>query len=118
MTDTPTPSRPRPRHLMDPSNPVPPPTNRNVSVGHVQMWVMSMLAVTTIAHFAAGLFIAGALYDHDRLDGRIAFNILGAFSSFGAVVAFRAIHKLPVVTWWLLLGFVPTVVGVWFTFGR
>ncbi|MCW2757029.1 MAG: hypothetical protein JWO46_775, partial [Nocardioidaceae bacterium] len=36
----------------------------------------------------------------------------------GAVVAFRAIHKLPVVTWWLLLGFVPTVVGVWFTFGR
>ena len=54
MTD-PTPVR-RPRHLMDPANPVRQVNDRAFT--QVQRWVVSALAVVTILHLSVGLVIA------------------------------------------------------------
>ena len=49
--------RPRQRHLLDLDNPRPQRSaaEREKSLSRVQRWVMSVLAVTTILHLAAGV---------------------------------------------------------------
>ena len=56
----PTPVR-RPRHLMDPDNPVRPVNDHSLT--QVQRWVLSVLAVTTILHLSAGLVIGAFFLD-------------------------------------------------------
>ena len=59
----------RPRHLLDPSD-----LQRShrssqsstESLTNVQRWVMSVLAATTILHFAAGLVVAAVFLDESR----------------------------------------------------
>ena len=48
---------------MDPANPRPRRRAGRMSMGTVQRWVMSVLAVTTIGHFSAGLVIAAIFLD-------------------------------------------------------
>jgi hypothetical protein len=108
----------RRKHLIDPSAP---PKPRNLEAEHkslsrVQRWVMSALAVTTLAHLCAGLILAAIFLDNPRPGAEIGLNVIaGAFGVIAVAVAL-AIHKKPVLSPWLLLGTIPTFVGLWLTF--
>lgn len=105
---------PRPRkHLMVPGQP---PRQRTdaMSLGRVQRWVMSTLAVTTILHLSAGLVIA-ALYV-DTLDAQIGLlAIAGAFGVIAVAVGLM-IHRRSPLHPWLALGVLPAVIGALFVF--
>ena len=106
----------RPRHLLDPDNLQQ--SHRSSqssteSLGSVQRWVMSVLAVTTILHLAAGLGIAGYYMDDSRQGARIGLNVLAGVVGLLAVAAGRMIHKKPPLSPWLLLGLAPGIVGLW-----
>lgn len=107
-------TRPRPRrHLMDPNNPRPP-QRYSMSLSRVQIWVLSTLAVTTILHLSAGL-IAAALFA-DRPDSRIGLLVIGGLFGVVAVAAGLAIHRKSLVSWWLLLGWIPAAIGAYVAF--
>jgi hypothetical protein len=115
------PVRKRPRHLMDPDNPrreVLKPTGPGVlSLEPVQKWVLSVLAATTIGHVAGGVVIAALTIEASRPDARVGLNILAGAFGVISVAVFRLIHEKPLASAWLLLGVVPTLVGLWLTFG-
>lgn len=122
MSETPTPQKParkRPRHLMDPDNPVrevKSAASGSMHLEPVQKWVLSILAAVTIAHLAAGLVIAAMYVDESRTDAQIGLNILAGAFGVIAVVVFRTIHQLKPLSAWLLLGLIPTVAGLYLTF--
>jgi hypothetical protein len=87
-----------------------------MSITQVQRWVLSALAVTTILHLSVGLMIAAVFLDDDRVDGRIGLNIIAGVIGVGAVAAARAIHQKRFLSPWLLVGLVPTAVGLYLTF--
>lgn len=106
MTDTPK----RPRHLMDPANPV-----RMVndhSLTRVQRTVMSVLAGTTILHLAVGLVIAAVMIDEDKTPARVGLNIIAGAFGVVAVAAARLIHQRNPLTPWLVVGLLPAAVGL------
>lgn len=101
--------RPVRRHLMDPGNPRP--TNREpMSIGRVQKWVMSSLAATTILHLAIGLVVAAVFAE--RRDAQVALLLIGAASGVIAMVAALLIHQHRLLSPWLLIGLLPSLVGV------
>jgi hypothetical protein len=109
----------RARHLMDPANPrreVKTAASGSMHLEPVQKWVLSILAATTIAHLAAGLMIAAMYVDDARTDAQIGLNILAGAFGVIAVAVFRAIHQLKPLSAWLLLGAIPTALGLWLTF--
>ena len=85
-------------------------------MGRVQRWVMSVLAVTTILHLAAGVAIAAIFMPEDRLDARVGLNVIAAGIGVVAVAIGRMIHQKAPLSPWLLLGLLPGLVGAWFTF--
>ena len=109
----------RPRHLLDPND-----LQRShqrsqssqESLSNVQRWVMSVLAITTILHLSAGLAIAAVFMDDAKVDARIGLNVIAAIIGVLAVAAFRLIHQKTLLTPWLLIGVVPGLVGLFFTF--
>jgi hypothetical protein len=106
----------RPRHLLDPADIAQ--SHRQSqgtqeSLTNVQRWVMSVLAVTTILHLAAGLVLAAVYMDDSRLDARIGLNVISAAIGVLAVVIARVIHGKPPLSPWLLLGLVPGAIGLW-----
>jgi hypothetical protein len=109
----------RPRHLLDPDD-----IRRShvrsqgtsESLTQVQRWVISVLAVTTIGHLAGGVALLAIFSDEDRLDARIGLNIIAAFIGVVAVATGLLIHGKRPLSWWLLVGLLPGVVGAWFTF--
>jgi hypothetical protein len=116
-TDPAPPQRRRPRHLMDPSNPRPPVSNRrDMSLTHVQQWIMSTLAVTTVLHFSAGLVLAAFYVGDERPDAQIGLLVIAGLFGVIAVAAGTGIHRKPILSWWLLLGWIPTVVGAYLLF--
>jgi hypothetical protein len=78
--------------------------------------VMSVLLVTTLLHFSAGIALAAIFMDESEVGGRIVLNVLAALTGVLAVAAGRAIHGKRLVSAWLLLGLVPGVVGAVLTF--
>ena len=86
-----------------------------MSITKVQQWIISVLALTVIEHFAAGLAIAAVVADEQ--DARVGLNVLAGVTGVVAVGAFRALHAKPILSAWLLLGPLPGVIGAWFTFG-
>jgi len=108
----------RPRHLLDPND-----LHRShrtsqsstASLTNVQRWVMSVLAATTILHFAGGLVVAAVFMDESRLGARIGLNIIAAFIGILAVATGRLIHAKSPLTPWLLVGLIPAAVGLWLT---
>jgi hypothetical protein len=104
--------RPR-KHLMVPGEPAPHRPDA-MSLGRVQKWVLSTLAVSTIFHLAAGLVVA-ALYV-DTLDAQIGLlAISGAFGMIAIAVGVL-IHQRSPLTPWLALGLIPPAVGAFLVF--
>ncbi len=73
---------------------------------------MSVLAVTTILHLAAGLALAAYFMDDARPGARIGLNAIAGFVGVLAVASGRAIHLKTPFSPWLLLGLVPGLVGL------
>jgi hypothetical protein len=115
VSDPQTPVR-RPRHLLDPENlhqSHRSSQSTTESLGNVQRWVMSVLAVTTILHLAGGLVLAAYFMDDERLVPRIGLNVIAGIVGMLAVASGRLIHQKSPLSPWLLLGLAPAIVGVW-----
>ncbi|GAA1478558.1 hypothetical protein GCM10009623_30040 [Nocardioides aestuarii] len=109
----------RRRHLIDPAAPrrTASAVAAERSLTRVQRWVMSALAVTTIAHFAAGLVLAAVFLDDPRPGARVGLCLLAGASGVMGVASALAIHRRSLLSPWLLLGLTPTVVGLWLVLG-
>lgn len=95
---------------MDPANPVRQVNDRSLT--RVQQWVVSVLAVTTILHLAAGLVVAAYFLDEQAVGARVGLCVIaGAFGVVSAAVG-RLIHKKSIASPWLLLGLLPGIAGV------
>lgn len=105
----PTPTR-RPRHLMDPANPVRPVNDFRLT--QVQRWVLSVLAVTTIMHLAAGLVIGAFFLDESETVSRYGLCIIGGVFGMISLAVGRLIHQARVTPLWLALGFTPGLIGI------
>ena len=119
MTDDSSVERARPRHLLDPAD-LRGSHQRSQgtveSLTRVQMWVASVLVVTTLEHLAGGVAVIAIFTDEARLDARVGLNVIAAVIGCLAVAVARLIHRRNPLSWWLLLGPLPGVVGAWLTF--
>lgn len=84
-------------------------------LARVQRRVVSVLVITTILHLAVGLVIAADHVDEDRLDARIALNLIAGAFMVGGIAATLAINQRKLLSPWLVLGLVPAVVGIAWT---
>ena len=104
----------RARHLIDPTAPrvAIDPADHERSLSRVQQWVLSVLAVSTIFHLAGALVLAAVTLDDPRPGARVGLCLIsGGFGVVGVVVG-RAIHRARLLSPWLLVGLLPTVVGL------
>ena len=95
---------------MDPANPVRQVNDRRLT--QVQRWVVSVLAVTTILHLSAGLVIGAWFVDESADGSRFGLCVIGGLFGVVAVGVGRLIHQKPIASPWLLLGFLPGLVGI------
>ncbi len=107
-------------HLLDMNAPrrvVADPEKDARDLARVQKWVMSTLAVTTILHLVVGLVVAAVMLDDAPDSSKIGLNVIAG--SFGAIAVATglAIHGRRILSPWLLLGVVPTAIGLVLTFG-
>lgn len=93
-------------------------TRYSTNVSTVQKWVLSSLAVVTLGHLAAGLVVAAMFSPQNRLDARIGLLVIAGAFGVIAVAAALAIHTKSLLSPWLVLGFLPTLVGVYAVFAR
>ncbi len=107
----------RRRHLMDPESPRPvrDPHAEERSLTQVQRWVMSTLAVTTILHLSAGLVLLAMTLPRPTTSAEIGLNVIAGGFGAVAVAAGLGIHGRNILSWWLVLGLLPTAVGLWLT---
>lgn len=108
------PTPPRRRHLMDPNQPRPVRDSaaEAQSLSNVQRWVMSALVVTTIFHLVMGLIIAALFIDDPRPGAQVGLCLIaGAFGMIAVALAFVIHGKFP-LTPWLLVGLIPSTVGI------
>ncbi len=108
------------RHLLDldaPRQVVQDPEQDARDLARVQRWVMSTLAVTTVLHLVVGLVLAAVMLDDSPASSKVGLNVIAGIFGAMAVAVGLAIHGRRIVSPWLLLGLVPTAVGLWLTFG-
>jgi hypothetical protein len=74
---------------------------------------MSVLAVTTIGHFAAGLVIAAVFMDSRPVSARVGIDVIAGVVGVLGVAAGFLIHQKSALTPWLLLGLLPAAVGLY-----
>lgn len=86
-------------------------------LARVQKWVMSTLAVTTILHLVVGLVVAAVMLDDAPDSSKIGLNVIAGIFGAIAVATGLAIHGRRILSPWLLLGVVPTTIGLLLTFG-
>jgi hypothetical protein len=98
---------------MDPNNPEPM-RHDSMSLNRVQTWVLSTLAVTTLLHMSAGLVLAALVAD--TVDARLGLLVIAGLFGVFSVVAGLAIHKRRPLSCWLLLGWLPSIIGAYFIF--
>ena len=111
MTQEPTPRRAK--HLIDPSAPRQRASAEDIArLERVQRTVMSVLVGTTIFHLSIGLVIAAVVIDDSQRVAQVGLCLLGGAFGVVAVAAAFAIHRRPPASPWLLVGLVPTVVGL------
>ncbi|MDX6323769.1 MAG: hypothetical protein QOK15_123 [Nocardioidaceae bacterium] len=89
-----------------------------MTLTQVQRWVLSVLAVTTIFHMSAGVVVAAFYVDAARTDARIGLLVIAGLFGVLAVVAGLGIHGRSLLSGWLLVGWVPGLVGAYLMFGR
>lgn len=94
---------------MDPDNLVRPVNDKSLT--HVQRWVLSVLTVFTIALLSVGLVITAMITD--QRSGQIGLSIIAGLFGVAAVMVGQMIHRHDPRNAWLLLGFLPTLVGLW-----
>ncbi|SEC80918.1 hypothetical protein SAMN04489844_3032 [Nocardioides exalbidus] len=107
-------------HLLDMNAPrqvIKDPEKDARDLARVQKWVMSTLAVTTILHLVVGLVVAAVMLDDSPTSSKVGLNVIAGIFGAAAVAAGRAIHGRSVLSPWLLLGVVPTTIGLVLTFG-
>lgn len=110
----------RRRHLLDldaPRTVVHDPAADERSLSRVQRWVMSTLAVITILHMSAGLILAAMFLDGGTRASQIGLTIIAGAFGVLAVVVGLGVHGRRLLSPWLLLGLLPTAVGLWLTLG-
>ncbi|WP_328529159.1 hypothetical protein OG984_26960 [Nocardioides sp. NBC_00368] len=101
----------RPRHLMDPDNPIRPVNDKSLT--QVKQWVASVLVVFTVAHLVVGLVIGAVAIDPVYQSSRIGLCVIAAgFGVLGLAGGFL-IHRRNPLTPWLVLGLLPSAVGLW-----
>ncbi len=105
----------RPRHLMDPNNPIRP--VNDASLTHVQRWVLSVLTVFTIAHLAVGIVLAALMVPETETVAVVGLNVIAGLFGVCGVAAGQMIHRREPLNAWLLLGLLPAAVGLWLAFG-
>ena len=115
----PGPSAPRrARHLMDPANPRPAYRGSGMSLTHVQQWIASTLAVSTVMHLAIGFVLAAYFAKHGGPTPQVGLLVVaGLLGSLGIAAGF-AIHRRSMLTPWLIAGWLPSLVGAWLIFWR
>jgi len=86
-----------------------------MTIGTVQKWVLSALAVTTIMHLSAGIVLAAKYID--VRSSAIGLLVISAGFGIVAMAAGLLIHGKSVVHPLLLIGLIPPLVGVWWIFG-
>ena len=86
-------------------------------LARVQRWVMSTLAVTTILHLVVGLVVAAVTLDDAPTSSQVGLAVIAGIFGAIAVAVGRAIHGRGILSPWLLLGAVPTLVGLWLVLG-
>lgn len=107
------------KHLLDPDNLQPRRSARGgMSVTRVQQWVVSSLVVTTVLHLAVGLVVAGLFLDAERPGAQEGLMVIAGIFMVLSLAAARLVHGRSPLTPWLLLGLLPTVVGLWLLHGR
>jgi drug/metabolite transporter (DMT)-like permease len=108
----------RAKHLIDPTAPRPVRDLRREreSLTRVQQWIMSTLVVTTGLHMAAGLIVAAMFLDERGAVSQIGLNVIAGVFGVISVAAALAIHHRRWLSPWLLVGVLPTFVGLWLTF--
>lgn len=107
-------------HLLDmdaPRRVVQDPEKDARDLARVQKWVMSVLAVTTILHLAGGLVVAAVMLDDAPDTSKIGLTVIAGVFGAIAVATGLAIHGRRILSPWLLLGVVPTALGLLLTFG-
>ncbi|WP_210440481.1 hypothetical protein [Nocardioides xinjiangensis] len=107
------------RHLLDldaPRQVVQDPEQDARDLARVQRWVMSTLAVTTVLHLVVGLVLAAVMLDDSPASSKVGLNVIAGIFGAIAVAIARAIHGRRIASPWLLLGVVPTAIGLWLTF--
>ena len=95
------------KHLMVPGQPRP--QQRSTSLTTVQRWVMSSLTAITILHMSGGIVVAA--YVSDRRSSQIGLLVIAAAFGVLAFVAALLIHRRSPLSWWLLPGLLPALVG-------
>jgi hypothetical protein len=98
----------RPRHLMDPNAPVRAASNQSVT--GVQRWVMTSL-VMTVSFLLAGGWVVIAAEIVTKQSGQIILLVNSAAFGVAGVAAGLVIHQKSPLSPWLLLGFIPAVIG-------
>ena len=106
---------PRRRHLMDPNAPrVQRDPEAVKRLEKVQRRVVSVLAMTTIAHLTAGMILAAVLdADHAAVGVQIGLVVIGVLFWNVGVAAVLGINKRSLVSWWHLSAVLPLAVGLW-----
>jgi hypothetical protein len=107
-------------HLLDmdaPRQVVKDPQKDARDLARVQRWVMSVLAVTTIVHLVVGLVVAAVMLDDAPDSSRVGLNVIAGIFGAVAVATARGIHGRRILSPWLLLGVVPTAIGLFLVFG-
>ena len=107
-------------HLLDldaPRRVIQDPEKDARDLARVQRWVMSTLAVTTILHLVGGLVVAAVMLDDAPDTSRVGLTVIAGIFAVMAVATGRAIHGKRILSPWLLLGVIPTAVGLWLAFG-
>lgn len=96
-----------PRPVRDPSAVA----EEEAKLTRVKQWVTSTLAITTLLHLAVGCVFAAL-----TLPGRssqIGLCVIAGIFGIFSVAAGLAIHRRSLLSPWLLLGTIPTMVGIW-----
>jgi hypothetical protein len=79
----------------------------------VQRRVVSVLAMTTIAHLTAGMILAAALDAKASLGAQIGLVVIGMLFWNVGVAAVLGLNKKPLISWWHLTALVPLATGLW-----